>query len=131
VFLGFHYFCFPKKIRRVPAELMINSERAGVGYPYPRQPQGNYPGAQLCNFDCCLRRLGRLGLAIFRQSLGIYSTARFGLSGHDLQVRVMPALPPRPDIVATQTDVCFVPKADITSPIRSARWLARAVTAAR
>jgi hypothetical protein len=75
-------FLLSKKIRRVPAELMINSERAGVGYPYPRQPQGNYPGAQLCNFDCCLRRLGRLGLAIFRQSLGICSTARFGSSGH-------------------------------------------------
>src|SRR6476660_3862416 len=103
-------FLLSKKIRRVPAELMINSERAEVGYPYPRQPQGNYPGAQLCNFDRGLRRLGRLGLAIFRQSLGICSTARFGSSGHDLQVRVMPALPRRPEIVATQTDVCFVPR---------------------
>ena len=118
MFLGFHYFCFPKKIRRVTGGVDYISERAGGGYPYPRQPQGNYPGAQLCNFDCCLRRLGRLGLAIFRQSLGICSTARFGSSGHDRQVRVMPALPPRPDIVATQTDVCFVPKADIANLIR-------------
>ena len=36
--------------------------------PVPRQPQGNYPGAQLCNFDCCLKRLDRLGLVISRHS---------------------------------------------------------------
>jgi hypothetical protein len=45
VLFGFHYFCFSKKIRRVPAELMINSERAGAGYPHSPQPQGNHPGA--------------------------------------------------------------------------------------
>jgi hypothetical protein len=38
-------FLLFKKNRRVPAELMINSERAGAGYPHPPQPQDNHPGA--------------------------------------------------------------------------------------
>jgi hypothetical protein len=41
-----------------PTKLMIISARAG----------GCCPGAQLCNFDCCLKRLDRLGLVISSQS---------------------------------------------------------------
>jgi hypothetical protein len=46
--------------------------------PLPRQPQGNYPGAQLCNFDCCLKRPDRIGLVISSQSLGNCSAAFVG-----------------------------------------------------
>src|SRR5262249_60681803 len=45
--------------------------------------------------------------------------------------KLMSALPPKADMCSAQAYVCFGPKADIGSPIRSPRWPARVVTAAR
>ena len=49
----------------------------------PCRSQGNYSGAQLCDFDCCLERLGRIGLVISRQNLGVCCAAYCRRRKHD------------------------------------------------
>ena len=59
-----------------------------------------------------------------------YPRSKMSALGHKQTYAVQngrSALPPKADICSAQAHVCFGPKADITPPIRSPRWHARAV----